>query len=294
MPKVKNQIFKYSDGFPIVGWCLYWSIRKVSIPFNELQDLLKELSIDQRLAKKPLHRNAFIKSVKEMSKLKDNNFHRKVADSTEKMALVMVNQNVDDKNLKVDFKTKTTAVFDKISKNLEIKGHGGSEIEDKYQFHQEHYDSKQLRSLVLRYVKQICDGVTVRQDGGVYFVATEKEEELDKLEKLFERINSINSESILEIIPIIDSKKARNSIWKSVVGDINNNLDKLLEDFNNMNPDINARNLKLKLKKYDNLKTKVEMYEEVLKDTADGLKDKIKSINDKVIEKLDKLENDNQ
>jgi len=264
----KKDILQTGENFPLLGWCLHWTTAQFDIKFDDFVLILEQCGINPRIAKKTLARNAFIRSMKtNVKNVADDGFHRRIAEKDEEMAMAIIDSKVDEDDYQVQFSTPTTAVFDKANKTLEVKGQKGDVIEQDYNAFRDMYSSKQFRTVVLRFIKRICEGVTMREGGGIYFVSRDKSTELAQLETLFSHFKGCS----IDLIPIVDTKKARKSMWKCAVGEIKTELSKFQMDLSELPVDAPDRMVESRLEKFQALKEKVEMYETVLSGTASEL-----------------------
>lgn len=286
MPKKtkKFDLKQMSEGFPLIGWCVHWSVHELDTSFIEFTESLVKAGIDPSIARKTLPRNAFIRAMKTISKGAKDQFHKKLAERDDLMAMAVVGMNVDDSTEDFDaqFKTPTKAVYDKDQKSIKVKGEHSEAVQKMYEAFQERYTATQFRSVILRYVKRECDGVTVRDGGGVYFIPEKNAATLEKLQVLMDQFPACT----LELIPIVDTQQARKSMWRATIGEIKSNIKKLQEDFSGLDDEIKERSLDIRLEKYKALREKVEMYEDVLHGTADELKESLNELTKQIKKKV--------
>jgi hypothetical protein len=264
---MKNQI-KNAEGFPILGWLVNWTtVRGFDIKRDTLTKLLVKVGIEEKIAVEVLPKNAAIRAVREHSKGKDT-LHRKVADEQASMALVIAQVSTNDV-FDATFNQTTKAVFDKTSRSLKVDGGSKQIIEESFENRKKVYASDQFRSIVLRYIKRECLGITYLETGNVYFVPVSKKEELRRLQNLFVEIGA---DVKLILKEEIDTKSVRSVMWDVTVGELKNNLKGLQEDFKGLDDEISERSLDSRLNKYKDLKTRAEMFESVLQGEAEDLK----------------------
>jgi hypothetical protein len=268
---------------PIVGWLVNWSTYGFSIKRDELVDVLDKSGIDPSVARAVLPKNAAVRAVRDNAKGKDR-FHRKFADGQDAAAFGIVEtDNVVSQaaDFKVDMNVGTRVLFDKNNHSIQVTGSKKGEVEESFKEKLVTYASDQFRSIVLRYIKRQCSGVTYLETGNLYFVSVAKKDELDKLIKLF---NTLGPTVKLFIKEEISTKQVRNVMWSLATKEIASEIDKLQED---LEESTSEQGLKSRLVKYQNVKTKVEMFETALQATGETLKQKLDALTANVKKKLE-------
>lgn len=264
----KNNEIKNADGFPLLGWLVNWTTeRGFSITRDALMEVLGKSGISDKLAVEVLPKNAAIRAVREKSKGKDK-LHRKVADEMGAMALVIAEVKADD-SYDAKFEQQTKAVFDKSSRTLKVDGHNKDEIEKLFGEKKKVYASDQFRSIVLRYIKRECSGITYLETGNIYFIPVARKEEIRRLQNLF---NSIGLSVKLILKEEINTKSIRSVMWDVTVGELKNGLKSMQADFKDLDKEITEKALDTRLRRYKELKSKAEMFETVLQGEASDLK----------------------
>ncbi len=280
-PKLKAGTVTNVDGFPIVGWLVNWSAKDFSIPRNDLVDALRKVGIDPDIAVEVLPKNAANRAVKEQAKGKTT-FHRKVADGEDTAAFVIANTEVDDINFDAKFSTETKLKYDKVSKSINVEGTGQAEIKEAFERNKQTYASDQFRSIILRFVKRYCAAITYLETGNIYFVPAFCKPELDKLINLFSHLGP-NVRLVAK--EEIDTKQVRQVLWQVTVGEIKHELDSMTKDLAKVGDEITERSFDVRLKKYDDLKARVEMFETGLEASAGDLKSRLETLTKTLREK---------
>lgn len=272
---------KNADGFPILGWLVNYTTEKgFAITQNELKDLLRKVGIDEAYATPVLDKNAAKRAFK--AKAGGKVLHRTVSDESGMMVLALARADVDAQ-MKPEFNVQTEGYFDKSTRALVTKGSDKAELEQLFQDKKHTYAGDQFRSIVLRYVKRECLGIAYLETGNLYFVPSTKKAEIRRLQLLFgelqDRAKFIMKEEI-------DSASIRSIMWEVTVSELTANLQKLQEDFNEIGDEVTDRIMETRLRRYQELKTKAEMFEFVLSGKASGLKTELDKLSKKVREKL--------
>lgn len=279
--KNQNELFN-AEGFPILGWCVHYAAKNFSIPFVAFQSILEKAGIDKRFAKETMDRNALIRAVKSVTK-GNSEFHRNIAEREDIMALAIVSEEKGQVDISVDYDVESKIVFDKASKEIVITGKYSNEIKGKKDEFKEMYTADQFRSLVKRFLKTNCSAITVREGGGLYFIPKSDQRNLEKLVALFEELGlSVD----ITLIPIIDTKTSRSSMWKSTTKEIEEDVKELTKDFEEMSDSVTEKMIEARINKYNGLKNKIEMFETLLQGTAESMKTKLDELTETIQKKL--------
>lgn len=270
-PNLKPGTVTSKDGFPIVGWLVNWSAKEFSIKRDDLVDALRKVGIDPDIAVEVLPKNAANRAIKEKAKGKDT-FHRKVADGQDTAAFVIAATEVDETNFDASFTTETKLKYDKTAKSIVVEGSGQQEIKDAFERNKLTYASDQFRSIILRYVKRHCAAITYLETGNIYFIPAQKQQDLDKVIALF---NLLGTQVRFVAKEEVDTKQVRQVLWQVTVGEIKGDLESMTDDLNKLGDEITERSFDTRLKKYEDLKTRVEMFEMGLEVSASDLKAKL-------------------
>jgi len=170
----------------------------------------------------------------------------------------------------VNFQTETKVILDKHTKSVRVEGANAQSIQDKYQDYRNTYTADRFRNVVLKIIFGLAEGIAVRERGGVYFIPAHKQEVFEKLQELFSRFPGCS----LDVLPVIDTKQARGSMWKSLMGDVKDEIASFKQDIANLKSKDSARESTLdnRLKRYRSLKDKMENYEILFGGTMSEIK----------------------
>lgn len=277
---IKQTIQEANDSFPLLGWTVYWSTNSFSMPFDEFIKILEECGIDPAIARETLPKHAAQRAIREKAKGKDT-FHRKVADNENEAAFVIARTEVDA-NLDPEFQMESKAVFDKDSHQLQVTGQH-KDIQELFEKLKTEYTSQQVRTVILRFVKRYCNGITVMDTGGLYFVPKTHEQELNKLYCLFAKLQG---KADITPMPLVDTAQARGSMWKVTVGEVAADIARLKADLEKQDDEITEKSYMVRIGKYKTLKEKVLMYENVLSGTAEDLKKELEGLTEALKKKV--------
>lgn len=267
-----------ASGMPLLGSFIYWRTSSFKQDYEDFLNLLREVGITTEIARATLPKHALIRAIKDTARTAGRNrFHRKTIEHDDRAAFSIARTDiVDEEEMDVSYASESKIIFDKKNKNVKIEGEYSEDLNKKYSEYQNFYTEKQFRSVVLRYVKKHCEAVSMLDQGGLYFVPADKQEELDKLEALFHKLPDAH----LAIIPQFDSKKAKKEIWSVMISEAHRELQKLSEDFESLDDEVTDKVVGTRLQRYKKLKTKIEMYELALSSTAEDLKEGISKLTD--------------
>jgi hypothetical protein len=274
----KQQIVKSAEGYPLLGWCLYWSVSNFKVAHSKLLQVLDDVGIDKDFAKEPRAKAALTRAMREVSKEHKGTFSRKVVDDKEKTLFALVDSTIDAANEDVNFTTATKASLGKgkDKEKLHIDGSNAKAVKDNFEHFRKTYTSDQFTGMVKRFLFGTCEAISVRDSGGVYFIPTHKKAEYQKLVKLFDHFQSCS----LDIIPIIDSKEAKKSMWKSLVGRVEGEIENMHEELKRLPTDKDPRAgvIDYKMERFQALREKVENYKDLLEGTAGKLQDDLNQL----------------
>ena len=271
----KDVLAKSAEGFPLLGNVVYWTIGDIKIGYWDFINILQNIGIDTDVANVVQARSALIKAIKDETKERSKgSFHRNVFDNKDRAGFALVStQSVDAENVDVNFQTDTKVILNKHTKGIHIEGANASAIHEKYLDYKNTYTADKFRSVVIKIIFDLADGISVRERGGVYFIPAHRQDVFEKLQALFAHFPS----SSVDSLPVIDTKQARKSMWKSLTGDIQNEINSFKEDIANLQSKNSVRDgvLDTRLKRYRALKDKMENYEILFGGTLKDIKDEV-------------------
>jgi hypothetical protein len=276
---IKKTIAKSAEGYPLLGYAVYWSISNVRILQTDFVKMLEKLQIPLTVAPEIRPKTALTQAIRSNVKGKGDLFHRNVLNDDKHSGIVIARQAETDDQMDVQFDMDTKVLYDKRTKLVEIRGNNKDEIQKSFDEFKQLYTSDRFRTVVLRVIKSYCEGVAIREKGGVYFVPSTHNDNFAKLEKLFSNFPTCS----LDIIPVIDTKQAKKSMWKSLVGEVTEELARFQEDLQKLSGDLSEYSIQTRLNRYKKLKAKVESYEILLSGTASDLKKELDGLTSAIL-----------
>jgi hypothetical protein len=272
---IKQTIQTSAEGYPLLGYAIYWSINDVHVRYNDFLQMLDNVDLPTDVATAVQSKSALIKAIKADTKGRKNAFHRGVVDNEAKASFAIVSSaTVDEDNVEVEFQTETKVTLNKGDKTLDVSGPNAATIREAFESFKDTYTSDRFRNVVLKLVKGHLQGMSIRERGGVYFVPASHNDMFDKLQALFAMFPTCT----MDVIPVIDTAQAKQSMWKTFVHGITEELSKAKEDMQTLEPDASGRSLQVRLDRYQSLRDKVENYEILLNGTASDLKAELISL----------------
>jgi hypothetical protein len=270
---IKSQISKSAEGYPLLGYCVYWSISELNIPYAEFIQKMAAAGLDTDYARPVQAKSALIKALRSETKGRKESFHRNILDDKTRSAFAIVGSNVNTTTIDVAFQTETKAIIDKETKQVTIEGYNQQALRDKFEAFKGTYTGDHFRRVTLDIIKTGCQGITIRERGGVYFVPSTHLEAFEKLQTLFSQFPGCS----IDVIPVIDTAQAKKSMWKALTGEVEEDIKTLKEDLEKLD-EASDRSVKIRLARYEVLKSKVENYEILLQGTAGALKSELDSL----------------
>lgn len=279
--KIKQSIVSTPQTFQLLGNCIYWgSMGGIDIAHSDFLRVLEDLGIDKEIAREVRLKSSATKAVRIAAKdMGKNSFHRKTADAGKVAAFAIVNSEVD-KNHDVDFQQATKAIFNKDNSTLQAEGNNSQKILENFEKFKGRYDGENFRSVVIKFLDKYCQGVSLRERGGIYFVPVSHQENFEKLEKLLNHFNIR-----VNVLPLVDDAKSKKAAWDALDSDVKTELAALQKEIDAAGTDMSDKVRANKLAAYKALKNKVEHYEIVLSGKASDLKSEL----DKVTDQLKKV-----
>ena len=265
-------------GQPLLGYCIYWSFSEMKTTHEKFKSLVESVGMPVEIAPETRAKSAVSKALEAyVGATKGGKLRDKVIDDKEKTLWVIVQRAVDAAAQDVNYETETRVTFDKKkwsgkSSILEcVTIDGAAEVQqaliEKIQDFATAYTSDQIRASILLFVHRHCQGITVRENGGLYFLPAMHEAGYNQLKKLFAELNKISTCSV-DVIPVADDAEAAASMWKALTGDVRAQMADMLKDIESLRKNPSEKTIDIKMKHFHDLKTKIQMYEVLLSSTA--------------------------
>lgn len=277
----------------ILGWFCWWTIKNVAISRVDFQALLKSVGLDYNPRDTGINRSAFVKAVDKVRSAhkKEGKLIRKIKAKGDEYVYGLVNEHADAAEhlhyrheCTMRFYVKTGIMMcdnaDHPSYQLVVKY---------YDYYLETIDSDEARNVLLAMLHNTF-AVTVRQRGGIYFIAAEFSTLLEKLEKL---INGLGADCYLALAPQIDEERTKKSIYKAFVEGLTDRIAEFKEKLEGNMSDASHKYanrqheaLCNRLEEYRTMKKEIEFYADALDFQAVNLREQLDGLGEQLQRKL--------
>lgn len=206
------------------GEILFWDLEKFKTTKAELGDL----GFDKYLPRNN-HRQVLTKALKEYkSKSDEKVIARTFNEDSNTLSVAIFNELVTEEDLSLE--KEITVQFDKRIGTMTTTNPSHptfKELVELYRENSGNINADQLRTLLLKVVKEEAYGVSFRRHGGAYFVDDSNLQKLENVERLFKHFPA---NATLYRIPIFDTAGTLDAIESSVKLDISEDIEKLIAE----------------------------------------------------------------
>jgi hypothetical protein len=263
----------------VMGYLVYWSMSAFRIQHDEFKKRLEACGIDPKdYGKKATEKSYATQAVKEQTKGK-RKFHRSAEDKEGNRTVFAIVDEQIDKATDFHHSQESKISFNKETKKIDVEGSYKQEIETRFEEFKGTFNTEQFRNMVLRYIENTCQGVSIRDKGGCYFVPVTTEAEMEKMQKLFGMMDGCD----IECLPQYDAEAIKKAMWKAVTADIKFKMDNFNKDLDALQgKEVSDKVIQNRLDEAKEIAGMLEMYEVLLTSTARDLKGDIKQIEKRV------------
>lgn len=266
--QLKQKIQTEAAPHKLLGYVCYWSMTAFRIPLADFKKHLEACEIDAKIYGKTVTEKSYANAAVKVQTKGLKKFHRKTEDKDNKRTVfAIINEQVDQA---ADFHhgQESKIAFDHETKSLQVQGTYKQEIENRYEQFKGTISTEQFRDRVLTFVKNTCNGISLNDTGGVYFVPISADADLQKLKKLF----GFMTGCAIECWPIVDQDAIKQSMWKSVTADVQAKIANFNKELDEMQgKKLSAPVIQRRVDAYKKLNTVVSMYEGLLSGAAQEL-----------------------
>lgn len=276
---VREAIAKSAEGYPLLGWVLYWSTSGFKEDVSKIKAVLAQLGIDEDYAGLVAPSTA-LQAAFDSATCGAKNLKKHSVRAENKTIIALVRGSASGADVLFNAVTKGVLVND----DALVEGEAADQILAEFQTRKSIYTNTQFVSLVKRYLTDEAASLTLRDHGGVYFVPAHKHDEFQKVCGLFSAFPAAR----LDILPVIDTAQAKRSVWSALTADIEGEIAGLQEQLAGWDKDGDPRDgvIQRRLEQYAALKDKVEDYSTLLAGTATELKEKLDQVAAELKKKL--------
>lgn len=279
--EMQGQLKASTEGLPLCGWFVYWSITNVKALRDVLVQQVSALGLDADAVLPIRTKTAFISAVKDVAHA-HNATHKSVLDNSERTVYVIVSTHVDPTNIDVTFTVETKVVYNKYDEQITVHGPFEDEIRALYEDYKVNYYSDQFRDMILRLLRKHCQFLTIRDRGGIYFVPVSSEQSLNQIKSLF----ASYPECSFDTVGVANQAEAKKSMWRTLIGEVSTEIQSMRDELAALPPDLPESGLQARLERYQALREKVENYELVLSGTAQNLKDELSALSSHIMTRI--------
>ncbi len=278
---VKAAIQKSAEGYPLLGWILYWSTNGFREPVSKVKAALSQIGIDEAYAKLIAPSTA-LSAAFDQATLGQKNLKRQSVRNEAATFICLVRGEIAGNDALFGAATKGHLTA---NDDCHIEGDFADQIRDDFHRRLGEYSNNQFVGLVKAFLKDEASSLTLRDSGGVYFVPASKKIEFDKISALFA---AFPESAQLEIVPVIDTAQAKKSVWAALTADIEGEIASLNEEIAKWSEEGDPRDgvVARRFDQYRTLKEKVEDYASLLSGTATGLEQKLEQVATELRKKL--------
>jgi len=257
----------------LLGVVTWWSISQVLISREELRKRCEDLGINTKrflITSRP--RSAFRRALEEAESL---NLVRKILDNPEAIVFGIVNEQADQTNLDLNYKTQDVVIFHKGTQELEFKLQqaDANEIRKKFELYLGSFTSHEVRTMIHAELER-CGAFPVRDKGGLYFVEKSKMETVEKIRNL---VDTFKNGSFVYVMGIRDQELEKQGMQRSWENALEQEIKTMKQEIANTLADSNnfrTGTLSKRGKTLAELKKRVEVYNGLFgSSTPDALKE---------------------
>ena len=253
---------------PTIGSIAWWTIQDVNLARDTLIELFNRLNLPgQWLPAEIKPFDAFKKAINRVEP-KSKFMFRPILNDPNKVVYGVVKEEKRTQEETLNYEVLNKITLLPFSKELFIENDSFPKgiIEGYYEHFKTHYVSIDIRKMLLNVIKDHLFSTTIRESGGVYFVAKKFNEWLEKLEALIPQI-SVNSR--LYSLGILDTEKEREIVYECFKSEIEVEIATIYKELTEMDiQDTQQRTLTNRRNTLSLLERKVLLYENVLGQTG--------------------------
>jgi hypothetical protein len=270
-------IQQFTDGdntFPIIGHICWWNVHNVDIIRDQLVNVLKSCNIDEKFARSHNFRATFIRSLRE---LESNRIIRLVEETPSAMFYQFTSETrVEGDEHELQYDREDLITIDKVHyrKTQNIAESITAEHEDIRQRlinlfadKMDRYHSSDITRLIQRVFTEKADIISLREQGGVYFVPSTF---YNVLQAVSQFVNSVGN-SKFQHFPLPDVDACRQAVANAVDTEMRIDLEKMekeIEAVKNGEKEVTDKWRNHRIEMIAKVNTRINRYREVLTDQA--------------------------
>jgi hypothetical protein len=278
-----KDVTKKMKGLKIIGYFVWWSIAGVKVERDKFRKMVEKVGLDFEVPKVCM-RSAFLMAKREVkSRAHGNRVLIRNIKKGDEHKIALVDEKLDEVHAKLGYTHSATMFFDQ--KTYEIRcdnAHRAFDmVKEKYDEYKVFINSYDIRVILMKIIAPL-NKISVRDKGGMYFIPDKYSDVVDKLEKL---LDMLDGKCYLQVVPIIDTKQAKNTIYRSFIEELHQKIDKFKTELDKEKFTSN-KGWESQLKRFEEMKSKIKFYTSALKFGAEDINDKLKELTGEVKKRI--------
>ena len=224
-----------ANEFSIVGYILYWNIRKVDITKEQFATALEECGIDKKYARSHSYRSSMIRALRSME---EERLVRLISEDNLSISYQFTaERQIDgDDGKELAYNKENLVMIDKV-KYRETQDFSLSLVKceekfrkvliDLFNQHKDKYKSSDITRYLQVIFREQADIVSLRPQGSVYFIPAAFKPLVDSMSNL---LNKIGPECHLENFPIPNVESAKEAIRTSLIEEVDSDISSIDSD----------------------------------------------------------------
>jgi len=271
---VQDQLAQ-AGGKPL-GSLLWWQLNGNRIEHDQLEDLARRHGLnDKYLPSEIKPAQAFRRACRHATtKMPVGMLLRPIGESADEIVVGLVNERPDAVARDIDYDLVSRVVFDKRSNAITCDVENGVvwELQQLYRHHMA-LTTEDVRHMLSAFLSEA--GVSLRDSGGVYFVAAPYQATLDALCRVVEAVGKNTTFQL----PIVDTAATRSVLREVAKQSLDDEVQQLQAELLRFEADkVRQSTLERKLDGFEELRSRVTLFARVLSFKAEALNDKIGAI----------------
>lgn len=263
-------------GAELLGYQLWWELHNCSIDHASLMKLASKYGVNPEwIPSKPTNTSVFKRAMATINKyhlpreLELKRISR--ADDVQKIWVALVNNEIDEVNKDIEFRTVQKITFERSTECFEVdRSYGKVDLlglfGEWYDYHTlMHTDD--CRKIIAAF--NIANSISLRSSGGIYFVPVAFQQQMEAVTNLLMEVSNAN---IIYQMPVTDIANTRQIMAERAELSITNEIEIVQRELERLiNEDIGGEKSRLgKLPELMRLKAKAQTFADALNFKADG------------------------
>lgn len=270
-----------------IGSYLWWTLREVEINRDRLKRLFDEHGLQHKYLPPPIVGHAAFRKAVAACKHGDRALMlRQITETPQEIIYGVVREDVDKEAEDLAYQLRCKIVYRKRTESVVIRDGNAAvarEVKNLFDDYKDTYIHTDIRRWVVRLVNEWMEAVTLKLNGGVYFIPHQHSGMLAQVNAI---VTDLPGRSEFIVTPIFDSEETRTGVGKATRNALEQELATIhaeIAEFKEKPP--RRDTLRRRLDDFGKLKGRAQMYANMLRFTAEDLIEGIGDL-DKVVEGL--------